>query len=185
MTGWKNAWYAVLLLAGLAALVAVPALLALPLPGEGKPLSGERVDIGFGATIAPPSGARLDLDASRPGTGAVSLRAGEVRLRLTAQQFRGDVGPYVAHARHKLDRDEWLRPVGGPERVATTSGVSGERGSLRSDDSAGVDPACYAIFTARSVGVVVLATPAKDCTELPASVWAAVTSIEIDPAAAQ
>lgn len=185
VTGWKNAGWAVLLLVGLAALAGVPALLAIPLPSEGAPLSDERVDIGFGATIAPPPGARLDLSESRPGTGAVTLLAGGVRLRLSAQQFRGDVGPYVAHVRHKLDRDEWLRPVGDPERVTTTSGVPGERGSLRGDDSVDVDPGCYAVLTERSIGVVVLATPVANCAELPAPVWAAVTSIEIDPAAAQ
>ena len=117
-TGWKNAGYALLLLGGLAALVAVPALAALPLPREGPPMSTERLDIGFGATIVPPPGARLDLADSRPGTGEVLLRADGARIRLSARQFRGDAGPFVAHMRHKLRRDEWLEPVGAPEPFA-------------------------------------------------------------------
>lgn len=180
-TGWKNAGYALLLLGGLVALVAVPALVALPLPREGPPLSTERLDIGFGATIAPPPGARLDLGDSRPGSGDVTMRAGGVRLRLTARQFRGDAAPFVAHARHKLNRDEWLRPAGDPEPVRTTSGVSGERGSLLGDDVADVEPGCYAVLAAQSIGVVVLVTPVANCADLTAPVWAAVTSIEVDP----
>jgi hypothetical protein len=179
-TGWKNAGYALLLLGGLIALVAVPALVALPLPREGPPLSNGRADIGFGATIAPPPGARLDLGDSRPGSGDVMLRVGGVRLRLTAREFRGDPAPFTEHVRRKLNRDEALRPAGAPEPVRTTSGVSGERGSLLGDN--GVDPGCYAVLTARSIGIVVLATPATSCADLPAPVWAAVTSIEVDPA---
>ncbi|MFK3980101.1 hypothetical protein ACI2K4_06920 [Micromonospora sp. NPDC050397] len=180
LTGWKNAGAALLLLAGLGALVGVPALVALPLPQEGPPLPADRLDIGFGATIVPPTGARLDLGDSRPGSGAVTFQADTVRLRVTAQQVTGPVEPYVAHARHKLDRNDGLLPAGAPERVRTTSGLSGERGSLRgvADD---VRPGCYAVFTGHLVGVVVLATPAESCAELPEPVWAAVTSIAVEP----
>jgi hypothetical protein len=177
VTGWKNALYGLLLLGGLAALVIVPALVSCALPAQGPPLT-DRLDIGYGATIQPPPGARLDLTESRPGSGDLLVRAGEVEVRLTARSFRGDPGPYVAHAKHKLSRDDSLRPAGAPEPLRTASGVAGERGSLVPAD-ADADPGCYAVLTARSVGIVVLVTPVSGCAELPVPVRDAMASIEI------
>ena len=179
-TGWKNALYGLLIFTGLGALVLVPGLVSCALPAEGPPLT-ERLDIGYGATIQPPAGSRLDLADSRPGSGNVLLRADGVEIRLTAQSFPGDPAPYTEHVRTKLDRDDGLRLLGRPEPMRTTSGVTGERGSLvnwDSDEGYG----CYAVLTADSVGVVALVTPVTNCAVLPGSVSAALASIEIEVA---
>ncbi|GAB2917320.1 hypothetical protein GCM10027280_00420 [Micromonospora polyrhachis] len=182
-TGWKNAFYGLLLLGGLVVLVVVPGVVSCALPNEGRPLT-ERLDIGYGATIQPPAGSRLDVTDSRPGSGEVVLLVDGVEVRLSAQSFRGDGEPYAAHARDKFQRDQGLQLLGRPEPLRTTSGVTGERGSLVAEDEYAVsDNGCYAILTAGSVGVVALVTPVTNCAVLPTSVSDALASIEIEGAA--
>ena len=177
-TGWKNALYGLLLLGGLVAMVVVPGVVSCALPDEGSPLTG-RLDIGYGASIQPPSGARLDLSDARPGSGDVSMRAGGVWVRLTARSFRGDPGAFAAHARQKLDRDDGMRSASAPRLITTPSGISGESGPLVSTTD-GSDRGCYAVLTAHSVGVVVLVTPVQNCAGMPPPVGAALDSIDID-----
>jgi len=182
-TGWKNALYGLLLLSGLVVMVVVPGVVSCALPDEGAPLT-DRLDIGYGATIQPPAGSRLNLSDSRPGSGEVVLLTDGMEVRLTAQSFRGDAEPYIAHARDKFYRDQGMQLLGQPEPTRTTSGVTGERGSLVAEDEYSVsDNGCYAILTAGSVGVVALVTPVTNCAVLPAPVSEALASIEIEGAA--
>ncbi|MEV4755392.1 hypothetical protein AB0J86_09795 [Micromonospora sp. NPDC049559] len=181
-TGWKNALHGLLIFGGLGALVAVPGLVSAALPAEGPPLTG-RLDIGYGATILPPPGARLDLADARPGTGDVVVLADGARITLTARSFRGPADPYLAHARHKLERDDMMRPVAAPEPIRTESGLTGERASVAATDGS-ADRGCYTALTAGSVGVVVLVTSVPDCAGLPPAVRAAVESIKVTEEAA-
>ncbi|HEX5598437.1 MAG TPA: hypothetical protein VFX61_20830 [Micromonosporaceae bacterium] len=179
MTGWRNALYGSGVLVGLLALVVVPAVFSAVLPREGPPLQG-RVDIGYGASVVAPTGARLDLVDSRPGGGEIVLLVGDgLRVRLSAQFFQGDPLPVITHARHKIVRDEWLRPSGPPEPLVTESGLSGEWGSLLGE-YAGEDSACYAVLTGGGVAVTALVTPAPNCAELPVPVRDALLSIQVE-----
>ncbi len=185
VTGWRNAGYGLLVIGGLIAMVVFPGLVSAALPAVGPPLRTARLDIGYGVTIEPPPGARLDLAGSRPGAGDVLMLAEGMRLKLTAQQFRGPVGRYLAHVRRKLRRDESLRPVGPREVIRTSGGVVGERGSLIPETGSGAGEAgCYAVLTADGVGLLVLVTPVPSCAELPAPVRDAIDSVSINPTGA-
>lgn len=176
-TGWRNGLYGLAILVGLAALVVAPALVSATLPRQGPPLSG-RVEIGYGASITAPPGSRLDLVESRPGAGEIVLLVDDLRLRLTAQSFRGDPAPFVRHARHRIARDEWLRPDGPPSPLETPTGLRGEWGSLVSVGSHD-GPSCYAVLTSGGVGVTALVTPTVGCASLPPPVRAALVSVRV------
>lgn len=159
-------------------MVAVPVVFSTTLPAEGPPLT-RPVTVGYGVRVEPPPGARLDLADSRPGAGEVVLRTPDgLRIRLTAVPYRGDPEPFVAHARHRLARDELLRPAGRPEPLQAT-GLRGEWGALTGEEP-GHDPGCYAVLTGAEVAVTVLATPADDCAALPAPVRAALASLRVE-----
>ncbi|HEU4423423.1 MAG TPA: hypothetical protein VFR67_12905 [Pilimelia sp.] len=178
-SGFRNAAAAVAVLAALVALVVVPAVVGQWLPEEGPLPGGPRLDIGYGASLHPPPGARLALVPSRPGAGEVELRVGGLTARFTAVQT-GDasLAGFTAHARHKLSRDEGLR-AGAPEPASTDAGVRGERGTV--DDDGGLT-GCYAIFMAEDAGVVALITPVASCEVVPPPVWSAVRSLTFEPA---
>jgi hypothetical protein len=167
MTGWRNAGWGLLVLAGLVLLAAGPGLLTLAVEADDPPVAG-RVDIGYGASIDAPPGARLDRDDSRPGLGDVVLLTDGVAVSLSARAVNGDPAAYRAHARTRLDR-EGRPPIGAPETIDR-----GERGALAGGG-------CYAALTDAGVGVVVLVTPVADCAAVPATVWRAVTGIRVEP----
>lgn len=172
---WRDAGVGLGVLVGLGALVAVPAVVSVALPSQGPPVT-RPVDVGYGVRVDPPPGARLDVTESRPGTGEVVLRTGEgLRIRLSAVAYQGDPEPFTAHARHRLARDELLRPAGRPEPLRA-SGLRGEWGPLT-----GEQPACYAVLTGPEVAVTALVTPVPDCAALPAPVRAALTGLRLDP----
>jgi hypothetical protein len=182
-SGLRNAAAAVAVLAGLVALVVVPAVVGRWLPEEGPLPPGRRLDIGYGASLRPPPGARLALGPSRPGMGEVELRAGGLTVRFTAVAAREvDVAAFTAHARRKLSRDQGFRP-GAPEQTSTETGVRGERGPLAptGDDRAG----CYAIFVAEDAGVVAVITPVADCGAVPPEMWSVVRSLTFEPVGEQ
>lgn len=165
------------LVAGLVAIVAVPAVLSAALPGERPVRTGDRLDVGFGVSVRPPPDARHDAAKSRPGSGEVLLRFGGLRLRLRAAAVRERPGDFLRHARAKLARDEGLR-VGPAAPVRTAAGVPGERADLSVENEVfGEKPGCYAGFTAESAGVVAVITPVASCAEVPPSVWQAVTDL--------
>jgi hypothetical protein len=177
----RNAVAALAVLVGLGAWVAAPGVVQALLPDEGPLPAGDRLDIGYGVSLRPPAGARLDLGASRPGTGEVVLLAGRLRMAVTAVEVPERPAAFVAHARRKFSRDEGQRP-GRPEPVRTDAGVTGERGDLRPDGGAlAGEPGCYGVFAAEEAGVVVSITPVAGCAAVPEPVWAAVTSIDFEP----
>ncbi|WBB82063.1 hypothetical protein O7606_12260 [Micromonospora sp. WMMD882] len=172
---WRDLGVALGVLTGLGALTVVPAIVSAGLPTEGPPLT-RPVDVGHGVRIDPPPGARLDVTDSRPGAGEVVLRTADgLRIRLTAVAYQGDPEPFTAHARHRLARDELLRPAGRPEPLRA-AGLRGEWGPLT-----GEQPACYAVLTGPEVAVTALVTPVDGCAELPAPVRAALTGLRSDP----
>lgn len=182
MVGWRNTVAALAVFAGLLALVVAPAVAARLLPGERVLSSPDRLDIGYGASLLPPTGARLDVDASRPGMGEVVLRVAGLTARFTAVAVRGPASGYVTHARHRLARDEALR-AGPPEPASTEHGVTGQRSALTGDDEG-----CVWIFvagTGRRVAVgltaVVLGT---GCAGVPAELTGAVRSLVFEPSGA-
>lgn len=171
---WRDVGIGLGVLAGLGALAVVPAVVSTALPSQGPPLT-RPVDVGYGVRVDPPPGARLDVADSRPGSGEVVLRTGDgLRIRLTAVAYQGDPAPFTAHARHRLARDELLRPAGRPEPLRA-AGLRGEWGPVR-----GSAPACYAVLTGPEVAVTALVTPARDCAALPAPVRAALTGLRLD-----
>jgi hypothetical protein len=181
VSGWRNAWGAVGVLAGLGALVAVPAAVDAALPDEGPVPPGERLDVGFGVSIRPPAGARLDLDTSRPGTGDVVLLVRDLRLSVRAVEVRTRPADFVAHSRDKFSRDEGLR-AGEPAAVRTASGVAGQRADLSVEDGAlGGQSGCAGIFTAEKAGAVVVVSPVDGCAAVPPDVWAVVESVTFEP----
>jgi hypothetical protein len=183
VTAGRNALAALAVLFGLGALVVAPVVIQAVLPDEGPLPAGDRLDVGYGVTLRPPPGARLELSGSRPGTGDVVLLAGGLRLKVTAVEVRERPADFVAHAKRKFARDEAVRP-GPPEAVRTAAGVRGERGDLRpTDDPLAGEPGCYGVFSAEQVGVVASISPVAGCAEAPAEVWAAVASIEFADAA--
>lgn len=175
-TGWRNAFGALAVLGGLVLLVVVPAVVATRFPDEQAPPPG-RLDVGYGVTLRPPEGARLDVGPSRPGSGEIRLRVGGVVVWLQAAEVRGSRSRYAAHARHKLARDGQLLP--GPAGPATTAaGVRGEQGALLGGQRR--SSGCYAIFSARSAGVVIAVTRVPDCERMPEPVRDAVASVTFD-----
>jgi hypothetical protein len=180
LSGWRNALAAIGVFAGLGALVLVPAVVDAALPDEGPLPAGDRLDVGYGVTLRPPPGARLDLNVSRPGTGDVELLVGDLRLRVTAVELRGHPADFIAHARRKFARDEGLR-AGPPTSVRTGSGVSGQRADLSVEDSGDGDPGCAGIFTGADAGAVAVVSPVDGCAAVPAQVWAAVESMTFAP----
>lgn len=179
-TVWRNALGALAVLGGLVLLVVAPAVAATRLPDEQAPPPG-RLDVGYGVTLRTPGGARLDVGPSRPGSGEVRLRVAGAVVSLEAVEVRGSRSRYVAHARHKLARDGQLLP--GPAGPATTAaGVRGEQGPLLGGERR--RSGCYAIFSARSAGVVITVTRVPDCERMPESVRDAVASVTFDKAGA-
>jgi hypothetical protein len=112
---------------------------------------------------------------SRPGGGEVELLVGELSVHLRAVEVRGPADAFAAHARHKLARDEQLRP-GPPQQVETAAGVVGEQGAL-----SGSRQGCYATFVSGSVGLVVTMTPVAGCGAVPSEVASALRSLTFDP----
>jgi hypothetical protein len=186
-TGLRNAGYGLLTLSALLVLVVLPWPISMLLPTEGAELRGQRIDIGYGASVAPPPGSRHDLTSSRPGSGDVLLRTADgLDFRLVAREFRGAAGAYLEHARHKLSRDDLLDPIGPPEPVRTASGLTGEQGSL-TDPMGSTTPtpqACYTILTGAGVGVTALVTGVAGCEGLPEALRASIAGIAIDRAGA-
>lgn len=179
MSGWRNGLAALAVLGGLAALVAVPAAVDSTLPDEGPLPRGEFLEIGYGVSLRPPSGARLVLGPSRPGAGEIELRSGGLTLRLTAVEVRGSADAFRGHARHKFTRDDELTP-GPPQQVRTAAGVTGERGTLT--PAAGGRRGCYAMFVAESAGLTAVVRPVADCESVPPDLWSAVASVRFEPA---
>lgn len=174
--GWRNALAAIGVVAFLAALIVVPAGVDAVLPEDGPLPSGE-LDVGHGVSLRPPPGARLDLAASRPGTGEVLLLARRLRVAVTAVQVRERPADYVAHARRKLRRDGGFR-VGEPVSVRTATGVPGERSDLLVGRGGHRGrPGCAGIFTGEKAGAVVVISPVEGCAAVPADVWKSVTSL--------
>lgn len=179
-SGWRNAVAAIGVVVGLAALVGVPAAVDAVLPEEGPLPPGDRLDVGYGVSLRPPPGARLELGTSRPGMGEVALRSGGMTLRVTAVEVRERPADFVAHARRKFSRDEGLNP-GQPEEVSTAAGVPGQRGDLRAAAPTG-EAGCYGIFTADEAGAVAVISAVDGCAAVPADLWAAVASLTFEPA---
>jgi hypothetical protein len=169
----------VALLLGLVGMVVVPGVLTAVLPDTG-PLPGDRLDIGYGASLRPPDGGRLELSGSRPGTGEVTVVVGSHRLKLTAVEVPERPGDFARHTRRKFSRDEGLRP-GPPQEVRTDAGVRGERGDLRPADSWGGESGCYALFAAESAGAVAVISGVDGCAAVPQPLWASVTSMTFEP----
>lgn len=178
-SAWRNAMAAGAVLAVLGALVAVPAVIDAVLPDEGPVPPGDRLDVGYGVSLRPPAGARLDLGSSRPGNGDVVLLSDGVRLALTAVEVRERPADYTAHTRHKLNRDEG-RSVGPAVPVQTGAGVRGQRADLGAGEWGG-DPGCAAIFAAEDAGVLAVISPVSGCAAVPADLWAAVVSLTFEP----
>lgn len=176
----RNAVAAVAVLLGLGALVAVPAVIQAALPDVGPLPAGDRLDVGFGVSVAPPPGARLELATSRPGAGEVVLLVDGLSVRLTAVAVPRRPAGFVAHTRRKFSRDDGLA-AGAPARARTSAGVVGERGDLRPEDGRSGDPGCYAVFVAEEVGAVAKISPVAGCAAVPAGVWASVESMRFEP----
>ncbi|MFI5497045.1 hypothetical protein [Actinoplanes sp. NPDC051859] len=170
----RNALAAVGLLVGLGLTVALPGIPAALLPEEGPALPGGRIDIGDGVALTLPAGARLDLGDARPGSGDVTFRTGAVTVKVATSAVPDRPAEFIAHARHKLDRDEDLRP-GPAEPWPTTAGVQGERGDL-------APAGCYFAAVAEGAGVVVT-MPDTGCGSAPPEVWSAISSITFEEAA--
>lgn len=176
----QNAVAALALLAGLGATVAVPAVLSVVLPGESPVPSTARLDVGYGVSLVPPPGARLRLDDSRPGAGNVAFRVGTATVTVYAVPVPERPAAFVAHTRHRFSRDEGLRS-GPAVPVRLAGGVLAERRDLAADPESFGEPGCYAVAVAEQVGVVAVVSPVAGCAAVPADLWAAVTSITVDP----
>jgi hypothetical protein len=176
----RNAVAAVAVLVGLGALVAVPAAVDAALP-ETAPVPPGRLEIGYGVSIDPPVGARLDAGSSRPGTGEIVLLVDDHTVRVTAVEVRARPAAFVAHARRKFARDEGMQP--GPARRAhTPAGISGQWADLAAgDEPSSGEPGCSGIFTAESTGVVVVVSPVDGCEDIPWRISAAVTHMTFEP----
>lgn len=174
---WRNAVAALGVLGGLAVLIAAPAVISSRLPDEQVVPAGRRLAVGDGVTVLPPPGARLGVGPSRPGSGDIELHVAAAVMTLHTAEVRGSRRGYTAHARHKLSRDDGLL-LGAAGAATTSDGVPGEQGALRGGGADG--RGCYAIFSARTAGVVIVVTgvPTAGCEQLPEPIRRALVSVQ-------
>lgn len=180
--GWRNALAGVGVLVGLVMMLCVPGFVAFALPDDGPRLT-DRLDVGYGVSIDPPTDARLTIE-SRPGSGDVTIDVGDgVELALTARRFVGEPQTFIDHAIERLSWDV-LDPSAELERVRLPgSGFVGVRQDLPDwfDDGFG---GCLTVVTAGPAGgrtgVTATVVGVADCTAVPAAVQRAIDSLRIE-----
>lgn len=183
LTGWRNALAGLAVLAGLVALVAVPAVFAGPLPDREGPLPADRpVTIVDRVSLRPPAGAHLDAGESRPGAGTVVLLVGQLTVEINSTVLGRVEDPvaYLAFRERKLEEQDDLA-LSERSAFRTDAGATGVQGSFSSarDDERG----CYVVAAAEGVGVTVIVTPVAGCGSVPVEVWSSLRTLTFEPEA--
>ncbi|GGK95434.1 hypothetical protein [Mangrovihabitans endophyticus] len=147
-------------LLGMLGVVAVLAGLAIGLPAvdaalpANRPVSPDRrYEIGAGVTVLPPSGAVLDVTATRPGDlrGSALFRLGPVRYLIAVRPFHGDVEAAAASLRARITGTPGYQVTGTQRSITTDYGRQGLQGGYTAPGRSGR----YAVFVASGLSAEV------------------------------
>ena len=138
---------------GSLAVVGVVAIVAFGLPlldrrlPDTRPIAaGVPYQVGGGVRVDPPTGARLDVTRTRPGSdrGTALFVVQGVRVAVVVTPYRGDLEGASARLRNKIQRAGDTQLTTGDAPISTRSGVVGRQGRYGGPERVGA----YAVFLA-------------------------------------
>ncbi|WP_412541001.1 hypothetical protein R8Z50_35410 [Longispora sp. K20-0274] len=119
------------------------------LPAERSLPAGQELAIGYGVTITPPVGARVDVTRTLPNRGVLALVLHGLDFRAEAKTTSDGVDGLAGRLRTRVQNQRGVQVTGDAREVHTDAGVRGLRGTFSSTGRDGI----YAAYVANGIGV--------------------------------